>query len=69
MEIDPNVVIARLGGTNAVAELFQIKAPSVSEWRKKGIPKVRLQFLGVARPDVLVPVEKASSSTPEQATA
>ena len=51
--MDPNVVIDRLGGTSKTAELFEITPASVSGWRKKGIPKPRLQFLRLARPDVL----------------
>jgi hypothetical protein len=48
-----NLIIDRLGGTSETARLFEIKPPSVSEWRKNGIPKARLLFLRVARPDVL----------------
>ncbi|HDR9052651.1 TPA: hypothetical protein QDB02_000333 [Burkholderia vietnamiensis] len=50
--IDPNVVIDRLGGTSAVARIFEIKPPSVHEWRRNGIPKARLQFLRLAHPRV-----------------
>lgn len=46
-------IIDSLGGTFAVASIFEIKPPSVSEWRKKGIPKARLMYLRLARPDVL----------------
>ncbi|MCA8326103.1 Cro/CI family transcriptional regulator [Burkholderia cepacia] len=49
--IDPNLVIDRLGGTSAVARICEIKPPSVHEWRTKGIPKPRLQFLRLAFPD------------------
>ncbi|WP_412021517.1 hypothetical protein [Burkholderia cepacia] len=49
--IDPNVVIDRLGGTSAVARICEIKPPSVHEWRTKGIPKPRLQFLRLAYPE------------------
>lgn len=45
-------VIDRLGGTTEVARLCDVKPPSVSEWRKNGIPKARLQFLMLLRPDV-----------------
>lgn len=57
MDLDPNVVIDRLGGTGATAKLFEISDASVSEWRKKGIPKARMHFLRAARPDVLVLIE------------
>lgn len=46
-------IISRLGGTNAVARLCQIKPPAVSEWKSRGIiPPARLMFLRLARPDV-----------------
>lgn len=44
-------VIDRLGGTAAVAKLCEIKAPSVSEWRRNGIPRPWLKFLQLAKPE------------------
>ena len=44
--------IGALGGTFEVARLCEVQPPSVSEWRKNGIPKARLMFLRLARPDV-----------------
>ncbi|WGZ34150.1 Rha family transcriptional regulator [Xylella fastidiosa] len=35
-----------------MARMFKIKQPSVSEWRKTGIPSARLQLLEVVRPDI-----------------
>ncbi|MDM0003912.1 YdaS family helix-turn-helix protein [Variovorax sp. J22G73] len=41
--MDVNQLLDALGGTAAVAELFGIKQPSVSEWRKSGrIPDDKL---------------------------
>jgi DNA-binding transcriptional regulator YdaS (Cro superfamily) len=41
--MDANTLLDALGGTAAVAELFGIKQPSVSEWRKSGrIPDDKL---------------------------
>jgi hypothetical protein len=50
-------IIDDLGGTSAVAAMFEppIKPPSVSEWRKKGIPDSRRQTLKLLRPDVFGP--------------
>jgi len=45
-------VIDRLGGTTETARLCEIKPASVSEWRRKGIPQARLQYLQLLRPDV-----------------
>ncbi len=47
-----NWVIDELGGTSAVARIFDIKPASVSEWRKDGIPKPRRQYLQLFRPSL-----------------
>ncbi len=57
--MDATTIIKRLGGTTAVAKLCKIKPPSVSEWRKNGIPSARRQFLELLRPDVF------ATSTPQ----
>lgn len=51
-------IIDRLGGTAAVAQICKITAPSVSEWRIKGIPSYRRQYLELLRPDAFLPVKK-----------
>jgi hypothetical protein len=51
-EITPDEIIDALGGTSEVARLCEIQPPSVSEWRKLGIPKAQLKFLRLARPGV-----------------
>lgn len=45
-------VIDALGGTNAVARLCGIKSPSVSSWKKNGIPHSWVRFLSLLRPDL-----------------
>lgn len=45
-------IIDALGGTFEVARLCEVQPPSVSEWRKAGVPKARLMFLRLARPEV-----------------
>ena len=50
--MDPNHVIDRLGGTNKVAQLFEIAPASVSGWRREGIPKARLQTLKLLHPEL-----------------
>lgn len=59
----PSEIIDALGGTSAVAELCEVKPPSVSEWRTKGIPRARLKFLKLARPEVFQATPIAQSST------
>lgn len=49
---DPSQIIDALGGTAVVAKLCEVQPPSVSEWRRVGIPRARLMFLELARPDV-----------------
>ena len=48
----PSEIIDALGGTTEVARLCDIKPPSVSDWRKNGIPKAQFKFLRLARPAV-----------------
>ncbi|MFY3552910.1 hypothetical protein [Achromobacter insolitus] len=44
-------IIDALGGTAAVARLCKVKDPSVSDWRKTGIPAARRMYLETIRPD------------------
>ena len=53
-------LIDKLGGTTEVARLCDIRPPSVSEWRRKGIPKPWMKFLELARPDAFPIVERRS---------
>ena len=57
---DASAVIDALGGTGAVADLCQVKPPSVSEWRREGIPRAREMYLRAIRPDVFERVERMS---------
>ncbi|MES9830520.1 MAG: Cro/CI family transcriptional regulator [Candidatus Thiodiazotropha sp.] len=45
-------IIDEFGGTKSVAVIFGIKEPSVSGWRKKGIPGSRAFSLSLMRPDL-----------------
>lgn len=49
MNEQANKIIDALGGTNKVAAIFGIGAPSVSDWRKYGIPRARMMYLEVAK--------------------
>lgn len=46
-------IIERLGGTAEVSRIFNLSMPSVSDWKKTGIPKARMMFLEVAHVDAL----------------
>jgi len=52
LEHTHSAVIDALGGTSAAARFFEVKAASVSKWRKKGIPRARLMYARLARPDL-----------------
>lgn len=45
-------IIDKLGGTVAVARICDVKSPSVSEWRHRGIPRAQLKYLQLLRPDI-----------------
>ena len=40
-------LIDLLGGTTVVADIFNVKKPSVSAWRKNGIPEARMMYLEI----------------------
>lgn len=44
-------VIEALGGSSAVAKLVGVKQPSVSGWKRHGIPHAREQYLRLLRPE------------------
>ena len=50
--MDANKIIDGLGGTTEVARMCEVEPPSVSQWRADGIPKARLMYLRLLRPDV-----------------
>ena len=62
-----SVLIDKLGGTAEVARLCQIKAPSVSEWRVRGIPQARRLYLALLRPDLFEGESGDESSASEAA--
>lgn len=55
--MNPSEIIDALGGTFRVAELCEVRPPSVSDWRKYGIPRARMMFLRIARPEVFEALE------------
>ena len=54
--------IDALGGTAAVARMFNIAQPSVSKWRNTGIPDARLMYLQLIRPDIFPAGQVAPAS-------
>lgn len=55
-------IIDALGGTAAVARLCKVKPPSVSDWRKEGIPSARRMYLQAIHPEVFqaAPAQEAA---------
>jgi len=47
-------IINRLGGTLKTAALCDVTPGAVSQWIHTGIPKARLMYLRLIRPDIFV---------------
>jgi len=62
--MDPNKIIDALGGSLEVSRLCEVTVGAVSQWRTGGIPRARLMFLRLLRPD-LFPDEPASQTQAE----
>lgn len=73
MNTQATTVVERLGDTAEVARMFEVRMPSVSEWKKSGIPKARMMFIKAVHPEALdgidVVAATASSATPQQVEA
>ena len=66
MNTEANKVIDALGGTSEVARLCDVRMPSVSGWRVRGIPKARMLYLQVVRPTAFKGVDlKAATAQTE----
>lgn len=66
--MNASVIIEALGGTFRVAELCEVRPPSVSDWKKHGIPRARMMFLRVARPDVFKALDEDSENKSAQSS-
>ena len=54
-----NEIIDALGGSAAVARLCEVAPAAVSQWKTNGIPRARMMYLRVIRPDVFVVNDQA----------
>ncbi len=59
--MNPSAIIEALGGTSRVAELCEVRPPSVSDWKKYGIPRARMMFLRIARPEVFIALDEEAN--------
>lgn len=50
-------VIDALGGTTAVARIFNLSKPSVSAWKVDGIPESRVMYLRAAHRKALAGID------------
>lgn len=60
--MNPSEIIDALGGTFRVAELCEVRPPSVSDWRKHGIPRARMMFLRIAKPEVFEALDEQAGA-------
>ena len=56
-------IIEALGGVAAVARIFKIAMPSVSNWKHEGIPDARMMYLKVAYAAQLKGIDLAEATS------
>lgn len=61
-------LIKRLGGSGEVARLCDVTVGAVSQWKTAGIPKARLMYLRVIRPDAFEQDASADNQEANQET-
>lgn len=59
---DAGKIIDAMGGTASVSKLCDLKMPTVSSWRKYGIPKGWYMYFTLLRPE-LFPEERTSGTS------
>ena len=62
-------IIEALGDTAEVARLFDVRMPSVSDWKKHGIPRARMMYLKVAQTQALEGVDLDAATAPARGEA
>ncbi len=62
MNVYATQVIEVLGGTAAVARLFDVAMSSVSAWKERGIPRSRVMFLSVAHKKKLAGIDLTAAT-------
>ena len=57
-------VIEALGGTAEVARMCKVRMPSVSDWKRDGIPAARMMFLSAVHAQTLqgIDIEAATAT-------
>lgn len=67
MNTSATQVIDALGGTAAVARIFNVQQPSVSDWKKGGIPNSRVMYLRLAYRKALAGIDLTAATAPRRA--
>lgn len=62
-------IIEALGDTAEVARMFDVRMPSVSDWKKHGIPRARMMYLKVAQAQALEGVDLDAATAPARGEA
>lgn len=62
----PSEIIDACGGTSEVAALCEVTPSAVTQWRKDRIPRARLMFLKLVRPEVFG-ADRSEIKNPESA--
>lgn len=58
MSAEHSQVIDKFGGTTAVAAICEVTPQAVSKWKRHGIPKSRIKYLRLLRPENFKNVNK-----------
>ena len=61
-------VIDALGGTAAVARIFDARMPSISNWKRAGIPPARMMFLKATHKKALSGIDLKAATAPRRAS-
>ncbi|WP_270175185.1 hypothetical protein [Diaphorobacter sp. ED-3] len=67
MNAQATQIIDALGGTAAVSRMFGLSMPSVSNWKKSGIPRPRMMYLEAAHADKLQGIDTVAATLPSVA--
>ena len=62
-------IIEALGDTAEVARMFDVRMPSVSDWKKHGIPRARMMYLKVAHAQALDGIDLDAATAPARGEA
>lgn len=57
-------VISALGETAKVARMFGVTMPSVSDWKRDGIPSARMMYLKLAHKKALAGIDLKAATAP-----